>query len=263
MIEKKKVLITVKTYPLPSVSYQELVCTAGLLEDGSFIRLYPVDYRYQPYWKWYKKYQWIEVEATKHDKSKDPRKESYRPNVESIKILSDPLSTKHCWEERKKIVLVRGTQTMEELWTLQKTDRTSLGIVRPKEISDFLVEPSEEDWKPQWKKAFQQLRLFGPRQKPLEKIPFKFSYDFHCNNAACKGHTMMIEDWEVGELYLNMRNKYGSREIAVQKVKQKFFDQMCAPEIDTHFFVGTVLQYGTWIILGVFWPPKSIRPSRR
>jgi len=67
---------------------------------------------------------------------------------------------------------------------------------------------------------------------------------------------MMIEDWEVGRLYLNMRDKYGSREIAIQKVKQKFFDQMCAPKMDTHFFVGSVLQYGTWIILGVFWPKK-------
>jgi hypothetical protein len=256
MAEKKKVLITVKTYPLPSVSYQELVCTAGVLEDGSFIRLYPVDYRYQPYWKWYKKYQWIEVEVTKHDRTDDPRKESYRPEVESIRILSDPLSTKNCWEERKRVVLSRGTRTMEELWTLQKTEGTSLGIIRPKEIGDFLIEPVEEDWKPQWKRTFQQLRLFGPRQKPLEKIPFKFSYVFRCDNAACKGHTMMIEDWEIGALYLKMRDKYGSSEIAIQKVRQRFFDQMCDPVVDTHFFVGNVRKYPTWIILGVFWPKK-------
>ena len=29
---KKKVLITVTTYPLPSRSYDELVCPAGILE---------------------------------------------------------------------------------------------------------------------------------------------------------------------------------------------------------------------------------------
>jgi hypothetical protein len=89
MPEKKKVLITVKTYPLPSAKYLELVCTAGMLEDGSFIRLYPVNYRYRPYWQWYKKYQWIEVEVEKHEK--DPRKESYRPVVETINILGQPL----------------------------------------------------------------------------------------------------------------------------------------------------------------------------
>ena len=39
---KKKILISVTTYPLPSRSYDELVCTAGFLEDGSWIRIYPV-----------------------------------------------------------------------------------------------------------------------------------------------------------------------------------------------------------------------------
>ena len=42
---RTKVLITVMTYPLPSRGYQELVCTAGVTEQGEWIRLYPVDYR--------------------------------------------------------------------------------------------------------------------------------------------------------------------------------------------------------------------------
>ena len=37
-----KVLLTVTTYPLPSKTYDELVCTAGMLEDGRWIRIYPV-----------------------------------------------------------------------------------------------------------------------------------------------------------------------------------------------------------------------------
>ena len=69
MSKKTRVLITVKTYPLPSDKYTELVCTAGILEDGSLIRLYPIDYRYRDYWQWYKKYQWIEVEIDKNSKS--------------------------------------------------------------------------------------------------------------------------------------------------------------------------------------------------
>lgn len=39
---RKKILLTVITYPLPSRSYDELVCTAGVLEDGKWIRIYPV-----------------------------------------------------------------------------------------------------------------------------------------------------------------------------------------------------------------------------
>ena len=36
-----KLLLTVTTYPLPSRSYDELVCTAGILEDGSWIAVRP------------------------------------------------------------------------------------------------------------------------------------------------------------------------------------------------------------------------------
>ncbi len=68
---------------------------------------------------------------------------------------------------------------------------------------------------------------------------------------------MMIEDWEVGALYWNCVDQGGPPEGAANKVRQKFFDQMCAPTIDTHFFVGTVLEHGTWVIIGVFWPRKD------
>jgi hypothetical protein len=43
---RKRVLITVTTYPLPSRTYDELVCTAGVLEDGSWIRIYPVPFKF-------------------------------------------------------------------------------------------------------------------------------------------------------------------------------------------------------------------------
>lgn len=43
--QRLKVLITVKTYPVPSTKYDELVCTAGVTEPGDFIRLYPINFR--------------------------------------------------------------------------------------------------------------------------------------------------------------------------------------------------------------------------
>ena len=44
-IEKTKILITVKTYPQFSSKYTETVCTAGMREEGKWIRIYPVLYR--------------------------------------------------------------------------------------------------------------------------------------------------------------------------------------------------------------------------
>jgi len=48
MGQREKVLITVMTYPHPSEKFRESVCTAGVTASGEWIRLYPVDYRYQP-----------------------------------------------------------------------------------------------------------------------------------------------------------------------------------------------------------------------
>ncbi len=255
MGEKLKLLVTVKTYPLPSESYQELVCTAGVRDDGSFVRLYPVDYRYRPYCQWYKKYQWIEVEVEKN--MKDPRPESFRPVPGTrIKTLGERLSTKDNWADRKKYVLASGVETMCGLQE-KPPEECSLGIIRPREVLDFVVEPTERDWKPEWKGLFLQQKLFGPDQKPLEKIPYRFSYRFRCEASGCIGHKMMIADWEVGQLYRKMRDDYGSEQTAIYMVKQRFLEKICAPEIDTHFFVGTVLQYHTWIVLGVFWPKKT------
>lgn len=259
MPEKLKVLITVKTYPLPSEGYQELVCTAGVLPDGSFIRLYPIDYRYRPYWQWYKKYQWVEVNAERNDK--DPRPESFRPAAgAAIQPLGEPLGTARNWADRKKFILAKGVQTMCGLQQLPQ-DQRSLGIIKPKTVSDFIAEKVDGDWKPEWKSLFQQQMLIGPQQKPLEKIPYKFSYAYTCEDPACKGHKMMIEDWELGQLYRSMRDKFQDENTAAQKVREKWFTQICAPEVDTHFYVGTVLKHGTWVILGAFWPKKAVGPQ--
>jgi hypothetical protein len=53
MIKREKVLITVKTYPTLSAKYGELVCTAGIKEDGAWVRIYPYPFSWevgQLYW---------------------------------------------------------------------------------------------------------------------------------------------------------------------------------------------------------------------
>ncbi len=43
---ERKILIWGKTYPELSKKYIETVCTAGVLESGKPVRLYPITYRY-------------------------------------------------------------------------------------------------------------------------------------------------------------------------------------------------------------------------
>jgi len=251
-MDRIKLLITVKTYPTPSTRYREIVCTAGVKEDGTWIRLYPIDYRFRDYSQWYKKYQWIEVDVEKN--FRDPRPESFRP-VSDIKILGKPLGTENNWTERKKYVLAKGTKTM--CWLQKQSQKNiSLSVVKPKEVKDFYWEKSSNTWSSKQNEALKQIGLFdGNVPSKLEKIPYKFKYHFICEEPNCPGHEMMIEDWEVMELYRKMKDKYGE-EKGLLKVKERFFDQLCSPKRDTYFFVGTILQFGTWIIIGTFWPPK-------
>jgi hypothetical protein len=160
-------------------------------------------------------------------------------------------------------VLRKPPHSMEQLWEMQSSDNTSLGIVKPQEIKGFICKPDTAEWKDKWKADIAQGRLFGPERKPLDKIPWKFQYRFTCNDLRCNGHMMMIEDWEVGALYLNELRRLGDPDRAVESVRYKFFDVLCSPTRDTHFFVGTVRKHPkSWVILGVFCPPKEPRRRR-
>jgi hypothetical protein len=149
---------------------------------------------------------------------------------------------------------------MEELDEKKKADNTSLGLIQPKVVHDLIVTPEDQDWKPQFKAAMLQARLWDDRtasKEPPRKVPFRFQYRFDCDGERCNGHTMTIEDWEVGALYWNLIDRGATPDEAAAKVKTKFLKELCGPEKDTRFFVGTVLAHGTWVVIGVFYPKKA------
>lgn len=247
--EKKKVLITVKTYPHPSTSYGELVCTAGVLENGEFIRLYPMPFRYLPEKEQFDKGQWIEVWVEKNEN--DPRPESYRPILH--KGIS-PLEALIKWNQRAPYLFKKELKSMCELEKHSRKE-ASLAFIKPKKVNRFIIEDANEDWSPRQKAEIEQLR-FDIKKLPLEKIPYKFSYQFVCQYPDCMGHKKMISDWEIGSLFRKMKRKY-EIEQALEKVEEKFFGEICGEDKDTHFFVGTVLEHNSWIVLGTYYPPKE------
>jgi hypothetical protein len=260
MTERTKVLITVMTYPHPSRGHQELVCTAGVTEDGKWVRLYPIDYRYQPRNRQFHKYQWVEVDLDPVGHKNDGRKESRKPYLDSLQILGEPLDTKNGWLKRREYIDSMPHSTVNELKELHTVDKTSLGIVRPSRVLDLEIRPAEREWKPEWQQLFSQMLLFGPPQKPLAKLPYTFHYVFECQDSE-KPHTAMCEDWELGMLFLKEVERLGSEEAAAQSVRKKFLDDLCSESKDTRFFMGTFFPYNTWLVLGVFWPPRQGQAS--
>ena len=253
MYQKVKVLITMMTYPSPSSKYTETVCTGGILEGGGFIRLYPIGYRYLEYWQQFHKYQWVEVAVMRNPRDKRP--ESYRADMKTIRPLGPKISTKAGWQARKEIVLSQPIHSMCELRDTPPTTK-SLALIRPREVQDVIIKPVPREWNARIEARMQQLSLDGFERKALEKIPYKFTYSFLCEAPRCKGHKMAVIDWEVGQLFRNCRDSSANEDVAVSKVRDALLTKCCGPTKDTHFFVGTIHRFGTWIIVGIFYPPK-------
>ena len=269
-LHKAKVLITVKTYPIPSGTYYELVCTAGLFNGEKWIRIYPVPFRFlQDTESKYPKYSWIEADLKKNEK--DFRPESYRfENEENadIKVLGK-ISTSQNWAERSKYVLREVFDSMEELIKFAKGEgRKSLATVKPKEIIDFIIEPTEREWKQKWQNQANQIlmedydeNLKAKERKLIDKLPYNFSYKF-LSEGDSKPRQMQIEDWEIGALYWNCLKRAEGDEVEANKqVKKKYFEDFVHDK-DTHFFVGTTKQFhliapNPFIIIGVYYPPLN------
>jgi hypothetical protein len=140
MKETKRILILVKTYPTLSKKYDELVCTAGITEDGKWVRLYPIEFRKLPYDKQYKKYDWVETEAGRN--TSDFRKESFRP-MGDCKIIKH-IGYENNWKDRKAALSkVKLYDNIKELINDSKTPKfTSLAT----KILDFTFEEQGATW---------------------------------------------------------------------------------------------------------------------
>lgn len=264
------ILIAVKTYPTLSETYDELVCTAGFLEDGSWIRVYPVPYRKLEYADQYEKWQWITIDVVKN--TKDFRKESYRPTSTEPDIQKGvKLSTADGWALRKQIVLQHVYTNMTDLISEAKDKNigTSLAVLKPREVLDFVWEEDEREWNKQKLETIyarqKQLNLFDTEEtqrifQVAKKLPYKFSYIFTSDDGIQR--KLMIEDWELGMLYWNCLDAAGgNEEVVCRKVKEKYFDWMTS-KCDLYFFLGTTKKFhnvapNPFIIIGTFYPPKT------
>lgn len=269
-----KVLLTVTTYPLPSSRYDELVCTAGITEGGDWIRIYPWPLSQMVKLKQQgkvvaTKYTWVELDLIR--RTDDFRPESYKPKDYSFKDLRilDHLDTKHKWSRRKAACLKNVFTNRSRLIAASKDPTNlSLAVFKPTKLLKFSVERDDRDWKATWEAARKLQSLFSEQETRdvktiIRKLPYKFYYQFEDDEG--KRSKMMIEDWEIGQLYWNcLRNAEGDEEIALAKVREKYEVEFFKKDI--HLFLGTTKKYhkrakNPFVIIGVFYPPKELQGS--
>lgn len=259
---KTRVLVTVKTYPTLSRKYGELVCTAGFREDGSWIRIYPIPFRKLDYEKKFKKWQWIEVELQRNAK-RDHRPESHHIlRQDSIMPMEDIPADGAFWDHRRRFALRRVHTNMARL-IAEAHDRskvTSLATFRPSGVIDAFCRPDSAEWSPTLLAQFRQTDLFHEIGDPfvsLEKIPWRFYLHFRDDQG--KESRLMIEDWEICQLYRTCVQRGDSSDVAAEKVRQKILS--LARDNDLHLFLGTTLRHhfrslNPFIIIGLFYPKR-------
>lgn len=267
---RHEVLLTVTTYPLPSRSYDELVCTAGLLKNGEWIRIYPVPLSFllgqrqsgkmQSF-----KYTWMELDL--NQRTDDFRPESFSPKNYDFRDLNlfDKIDTRGNWALRKELCLKNVFTNLDELIELSKApNNKSLATFKPTRIERLEIVEDDPEWKNEWKELRKQGDLFSQENSPeilIPKLPFKFYY--HFKDDTGKPSRLMIEDWEIGALYWNcLKAAEGNKAEALAKVRQRYEDEFINQK-DIHFFLGTTRQWhmrrskNPFVIIGVFYPKKE------
>jgi hypothetical protein len=269
---RKKVLITVTTYPFPSRSYDELVCTGGFLENGNWIRIYPVPLSFLIDLKGSGKvnnvkYTWIEIDLNK--RTDDFRPESHSPVNYDFKdiVIGQTIGTEGNWTLRKDICLKNIYTNKNVLLDDSKAPKNvSLATFRPAKILGLEIEEDTREWKDEWLELRKQGNLFETVkqiEKLIPKLPFKFYYRFTDDSGI--ESKLMIEDWEIGALYWNcLRNADGNESIALSKVRMQYEDNFIKNK-DVYLFLGTTMKWhrrranNPFVIIGVFYPKKDLQ----
>jgi len=156
--------------------------------------------------------------------SSDFRPESFRTTNPDHITICGHVNTDHNWAERKRLVLGKVYYNLSELIAEAKDKKqvTSLAVFKPNKVIDFSCEATDRDWSRDKKEIFNQMNIFekaGDELKIVKKLPYKFSYVFQ--DILGIRSKMMIEDWETGQLYWRMLEKYsGDEKKACQRRKK-------------------------------------------
>lgn len=265
-VERARVLITVKAAPEPSSKYGDTVCVAGIRTDGDraeWIRLYPFPFRWMPESVRFKKYDVVEVDV--HRSARDDRRESYRPDIQSIEIIGHIDK----WKHRHEIVgKVTPTSTCElHRAATADSQAASLGLVPVESVEKLEIAPFA-GWSDAQRKRIADaenlapLDLFGDgidTPPELHAPRFTVRYRYRCSAGGCPTHSGQLLDWELGELQrrhlLNLPEDDARREIETKFLTQKF-----APNRQTSFFVGNFgdkVKRGSFSVLGVYAPTHA------
>ena len=186
-MSRERVPITFKTYPTLSRKYGETVCTAGVREDGSWVRIYPVPFRRLEEAEQYRKFDWLECGLIKS--RTDPRPETHHPaDMKQLNPVGH-MDTGSNWRERRNLLLRRATvyARWQALIDGAKANTLSLAVFKPAKILGFVWEEESREWDAgklaEMRNQTNQTELFAEDAwrktfQVIPKLPYSLSYRF-------------------------------------------------------------------------------------
>ncbi|WP_375659320.1 hypothetical protein [Bartonella sp. MR30HLJHH] len=164
-----------------------------------------------------------------------------------MKILSfaGPISSKWNWKEPKCLILAKNTvyTNLHTVIVGAKSNEFSLAIFKPARIKKFSFKPINPIRNPKREEVVYELirqgSFFDKTNNFIrtKKLPYKFSYEFTDDKNV--NSTLMIADWEIGQLYWNCRKRVKSDKEAIQLVQQKYYNDIANTK-DVYFFRNNV-----------------------
>ena len=249
--------MTVKAYPNPQEDFGEASCTAGMTADGRWLRVNPVPFRQLRPDQKFEKWTWIRAAVRRGG---DARPESHVVQPDSIEIIRKvDTGRTGDWAGRNAAIAPFLTHSVDALKRDAAEGRRTMAYLRPLEIRAFRIErrgKAELAWSVKQAALLGRLGLFGPSLEPLERIPYRFYYQFVCADTACTTeHKMQVLDWEVHQSYRKWRSEYGADgwEAALRNRYEREF----LNDRDLVFNLGNIAAHQqSFCICALHYPPK-------
>ena len=238
------ILITVRTQPVISKTYMELVCTAGITDAGEWRRLYPVPHRLLEGPKQYRTFDVVEVAV---GPGNDGRPETRRPQNETFKVGQHLERRDSQWQWIKAGGIHRSVSSLASAGR-------SIGAVAVKTVLDFTAKKTSDDWTEAQKQILAQGQLFGAPQ-PLQKIPYDFRLSW-IDMDDCR-HDCLYHAWEVGETWRQWTlQRYDN---VIDRMREKWLENLFAPDRRVFLFMGNHHRFRQqYMVCGHFAPPDWV-----
>jgi hypothetical protein len=255
--QRIRVLIWGKTYPELSAKYVETVCTGGVREDGTPIRLYPVPLRYLASGQQYQLYDWIEVPIEKS--RSDPRPESHKVVSDQILRIGHIGTNKTTWRDRQALIFRNPSwhfASVSALKSEERRSRRSMGLVAPGTIEDVkLIKKTDQEkrvYATKMAEVQQQRDVFRPEYKELEYLPYDIKLVWRClegcTECGQRPHEMKALDWGLLEL---------GRRVGWREARSKLEEIADLSTHDFRVFMGNFrLHPKNFGIIGLWYPKR-------